>query len=99
MQGSSEASRGIFIHTPLSHVTPHKIPQMKSLFIGMSEKKLRSILNEPFYSVVHESGLVIWMKEAFSWLIISVMNLITYQKILKCLGVTYLNLNPFKLSS
>ena len=89
MQGSSEVSRGIFIHAPLSHVTPHKIPQMKSLFIGMSEQKLRNILNELFYSVVHESGLVIWMKEAFSWLFISVMNLIAYQKISKCLGVTY----------
>ena len=38
IQVSSEASRGIFIHAPLSHVTPHNIPQMKSLFVGMSEQ-------------------------------------------------------------
>lgn len=38
MQGSSEASRGIFIHAPLLHVTSHNIPQMKSLFVGMSEQ-------------------------------------------------------------
>ena len=31
MQGSSEASRGFFIHAPLSHVTPHNIPPNEEL--------------------------------------------------------------------